>query len=216
MKFINVSIQSKHTEDKPLPTNFSIELPKGYITVITANDNTDILSLSKTITSPHKIYDGDIYFDDIDISNNRNYWLNRLGYISDNNVFFKDLTINQNINIYATMYETFDKSSFLKDIKVLNVNENSYIRNLSRGEFIKFQIAFAIAHNAKVLLFEDALAGLDIVFKKELLNYVSNLLLDDNISVVFICKNIEDLEDKADYIYVFDNGNLSTMKVGEY
>lgn len=216
MQFKNVTIQNHKKNTTPIINNISLDIKEGYITVITAKDNTDILSLCKALTSPKKIYQGEIIYHGTDIFKNKNDWLDALGYISDNNKFFEPLTIKQNIDIYSNLYKNFDEIRFSKELKEFNISDGSYIRNLSRGEFIKFQIVFAIAHNSKFLLFEDALAGLDIVFKKELLKYVANLLANEDLSVVFISKNIEALKERADYIYEFENGSFSNMKVGEY
>ena len=116
------------------------------------------------------------------------------------------MSVDMNMQICSIIYSDFNAELFNSWMRTFAINQNTLISALSRGEFIKFQLAIAIAHNSEVLLFDEALAGLDIVFRKELLKIVSSLIDTDNIAAIFVAENISELRERADYIITFNNG----------
>ena len=212
LEFNNVTLTNQ-TDKGHIPngksyhiTNMNYSIQRGYITLITGDTSTDIASICTALVSKKPIYNGNIRYNGCDITDNSSMWLNRLGYISEKNIFFDDMSVDMNMQICSLIYSDFNTELFNSWMRTFAINQNTLISALSRGEFIKFQLAIAIAHNSEVLLFDEALAGLDIVFRKELLKIVSSLIDTDNIAAIFVAENISELRERADYIITFNNG----------
>ena len=51
---------------------------------------------------------------------------------------------------------------------------------------MKFSLAIALSHDARLLIMDEPTSGLDPVFRSELLDILSDLIQDENKSVVFL------------------------------
>ena len=87
-------------------------------------------------------------------------------------------------------------------------------KKLSHGMKMKFWLAIAFSHNAELILLDEPTAGLDPVFRRELLEQLSEIIQDENKSVLFSTHITSDLERIADYIIFVRDGELvfSTTK----
>ena len=71
-----------------------------------------------------------------------------------------------------------------------------------------FQLAFAFSHDAKVFLMDEPAAGLDPLFRKELMGYMQEIVEDGTRSILFSTHITEDLDQIGDYILLMDYGRL--------
>lgn len=79
------------------------------------------------------------------------------------------LTINDIIPIIDNLYENFDKSFFIKQVKKFQLPLNKRIKDFSMGMKAKVKVLVAISHNAKLLILDEPTAGLDVMARDELL-----------------------------------------------
>ena len=92
----------------------------------------------------------------------------------------------------------------------LSIGQN--IAHLSRGEYMRFQLAFAMAHSAKLYLIDEATAGMDPIFRKEFFRVLRQIIMDEKASILMITHIEEEIEEKMDYIGVMENGRLISFR----
>lgn len=51
---------------------------------------------------------------------------------------------------------------------------------------MKFSLALALSHNAELIIMDEPTAGLDPVFRREILDILYDLIQDENKSVFFL------------------------------
>jgi ABC-2 type transport system ATP-binding protein len=73
---------------------------------------------------------------------------------------------------------------------------------------MKFSIALALSHDADFLIMDEPTAGLDPVFRRELLERLSGLMQNERKSILFSTHITSDLERTADYITFIHQGEL--------
>ena len=73
---------------------------------------------------------------------------------------------------------------------------------------MKFSLAIALSHNAELIIMDEPTAGLDPVFRSELLDILYNIIQDENVSIFFSTHITTDLEKIADYITFINKGKL--------
>jgi ABC-2 type transport system ATP-binding protein len=73
---------------------------------------------------------------------------------------------------------------------------------------MKLSLAFALCHNADLIIMDEPTSGLDPVFRSELLDILYNVIQDANVSIFFSTHITTDLEKIADYITFIDKGKL--------
>lgn len=73
---------------------------------------------------------------------------------------------------------------------------------------MKLSISVALSHQAKLLILDEATAGLDPVAREELLDVFLEFVEDENHSILISSHVSSDLEKVADYITFIDHGRI--------
>lgn len=79
---------------------------------------------------------------------------------------------------------------------------------LSRGEYVKYQLAFAMAHNTQLYLLDEATAGMDLVFKREFFQILHELLIYEHCTVFMSTHLQEDIKKHMDDVRMLENGQV--------
>jgi len=73
---------------------------------------------------------------------------------------------------------------------------------------MKFGLAAALSHGAKLLVMDEPTAGLDPVFRRELLDLLADLMQDEQHTILFSTHITTDLDRVADYVAFMNRGKL--------
>lgn len=73
---------------------------------------------------------------------------------------------------------------------------------------MKYSLAIALSHGADLLIMDEPTAGLDPIFRRELLDLLSEHIQDEQKSILFSTHNTTDLDRIADYIVFVNEGRL--------
>jgi ABC-2 type transport system ATP-binding protein len=132
----------------------------------------------------------------------------KIGFVYDENYFYEELNIIEMKNILRPFYKNWDDNAFLQYIKDFELPVKNKIKSLSKGMKMKFSLAVALAHKAELIIMDEPTAGLDPVFRSELLDILYNIIQDENVSIFFSTHITTDLEKIADYITFINKGKL--------
>jgi ABC-2 type transport system ATP-binding protein len=83
---------------------------------------------------------------------------------------------------------------------------------MSRGEYMKFQTAYAMAHHPVLYLLDEVTAGMDPVFRIDYFKLLQSLIEEENASVLMISHIQEEMERKMDYLGIMEEGRLVSWK----
>jgi len=72
----------------------------------------------------------------------------------------------------------------------------------------KFSLAIALSHNAELIIMDEPTSGLDPVVRTESLEMLSEIVQDENKSVLLSTHVTSDLEKFADYITFIKSGKI--------
>jgi ABC-2 type transport system ATP-binding protein len=81
-------------------------------------------------------------------------------------------------------------------------------RDLSRGQYVRLQIALAMGHNPELILLDEPTSGLDPVGRHELLGILVEELGQRGCAVVLSSHLVEDVERMADTMAIMDAGRI--------
>jgi len=132
----------------------------------------------------------------------------RIGFVHDEPVFYTHLTLERNAAIVARLYPAWDDGAFRRHASAFGLALGKRFGALSRGTKTKFALAVALSHGADLLLLDEPTAGLDPVFRRELLDTFMELIQDERRSILFSTHVTSDLERIADYVVLVQAGKL--------
>lgn len=187
-------------------------LDEGYILGVAGKNGAGKTTLFRYIMEPKQLYNGMILLDGKDIRKDRIHTLNQIGFISEENQFFECYTIIQNVELLGMFYENWDQECFLELLDQMELIKSKTISSLSRGERIKFQIAFAAAHRPRLYLMDEPTAGMDPIFRKQFFRLLQELMAKEDCSVIISTHIQQELETKVDIRAILEEGRLVSIE----
>jgi ABC-2 type transport system ATP-binding protein len=82
------------------------------------------------------------------------------------------------------------------------------VDELSNGMRVKYSLALALSHQARLFLLDEPTSGLDPVARDDILEVFQELIEDGSRSILFSTHITSDLEKCADYITYIENGQI--------
>ena len=105
-------------------------------------------------------------------------------------------------------YANWDQATFEKVSAQLGVSDYKDVGSLSRGMGMKLSMAVALSHSPKLLLLDEATAGLDPMVRDEVLEMLRRYI-DSADAGILLCTHItSDLEKAADRVVCLNNGKV--------
>ena len=136
----------------------------------------------------------------------------RIGVAFDAICFAEILTVKQVGNIGKMTYSNWDAPRFQELVTRFELPEKAEIKTLSKGMKMKLNLAFAMSHNAELLILDEPTAGLDPIARDELLDLFLEFVQDENHSILISSHITTDLEKVADYITFINKGKVAFSK----
>ncbi|MDD6857639.1 MAG: ABC transporter ATP-binding protein [Lachnospiraceae bacterium] len=192
--------------------NVNFRMEPGYIYCITGENGAGKTTLMRYIIDEYARYKGNIYFERTDIRGRHSELMEHIGVVSEDNVFFEDRTCIQNVNMLKMLYKNFDMDRFETIMKKMNMQEGMTYKKMSRGEKVKFQLAFAFSHGSRLYLMDEATAGMDPVFRIDFFDILRTLIRDEMCTVLMTTHNTDEIRKQTDYYAVMDNGQLGEFR----
>lgn len=185
--------------------NFRLE--EGFLLGIVGKNGAGKTTMMKCMLEENASYTGKILFQGQDIKEHRREFMTKAAYVADDNVFLNKKTALENVDILGGFYPEFDREKFKDHMKEMDLSVGKKVENMSRGEYIRFQIAFARARNARLYLLDEATAGMDPVFRKDFYGILREILAAE--ATVLMTTHIpSDINKNMDYICRLESGRM--------
>src|SRR5699024_1349262 len=114
----------------------------------------------------------------------------------------------QLMNILKQFYRNFDEGTFKHYTNKFKIREELKIRNFSTGEKMKLSLTIALSHRAELLVLDEPTSNLDPNFRIEFLEILQDLMVDENMTILFSTHITSDLESIAEYIILIDDADI--------
>lgn len=132
----------------------------------------------------------------------------RIGFVYDVPRFPEDLRLETIASATAAFYDRWDWDRFQSLLDEFRVPARRVFKKLSHGQRMQFSLALALAHDADLILMDEPTAGLDPVFRLDLLTKLRAFVQDDRKTVLFSSHITSDLERAADFVTFLDRGRV--------
>ncbi len=111
-------------------------------------------------------------------------------------------------DVVRRFYTHWDEKTYEGYMRRFSIDENKKVCELSSGMRVRYSLALALSHRAKLLILDEPTSGLDPVSRDDLLELFQELIEDGERSILFSTHITSDLEKCADYITYIQNGRI--------
>ena len=131
-----------------------------------------------------------------------------IGFVSGGLSYYPRKRLRQITDATRRFYPTWDEKMYRSCLGRFRLSEDKRTSELSEGMKVKYQLALAMSHGAKLLILDEPTSGLDPVSRDDLLDLFLTLAEEDGVSILFSTHITSDLEKCADHITYIQNGRI--------
>ena len=131
-----------------------------------------------------------------------------VGVVLDECFFHDSLRAKDVGVILAPVYRGWDEELYRRYLKKYKLPEKKFIKEYSRGMKMKLSLAAALAHRPRLLILDEATAGLDPVVRDEVVDILLDFARDEERSILISSHIVSDLEKLCDTIAFLHKGRL--------
>jgi lipoprotein-releasing system ATP-binding protein len=216
---INKTYQSGDHQTEVL-SNISISISEGELIGVIGSSGSGKTTLLQILAGLEVPDNGDIYFNDINLSLNNAKNFNSMrgslfGYAYQFHYLLDDLTVFENCNLVfkiANDKEVDENSKrtiqILDELGIAGL-QNKYPYMLSGGERQRVAIARAVVHEPKFVLMDEPTGNLDQENAEVIQNLTIKLAKNHNIGIVIATHDLN-YAGKLDTVFRIENGDLKS------
>lgn len=186
--------------------DISLSLPAGYIMGLVGPNGAGKTSLIHLILGLYEPNEGEIRIDGRGYAECEQEIREDLGYVLLEDLFDDGMTLRENGDKYGAFYKNYNAEKMEQYLARFALEGNRKYKKLSKGEMLKFQFAFALSHDAKLLILDEPTGNFDPEFRQEFFKVLKEFIADGERSVVISTHLTEDLDRLADYICYLEKG----------
>ncbi len=188
--------------------NVSFQLEKGYIMGFIGANGAGKTTTIKSILNMTRMDSGEIHVFGRNMAEYELELKQEIGYAMGGVDFYTRCKVKVLTDVIKKFYVHWDDETYRNYLRKFKLDENKKIAELSTGMKVKYSIAIALSHGAKLLILDEPTSGLDPVARDELLEIFQGLVADGEISILFSTHITSDLEKCADFITFIVNGQI--------
>lgn len=186
----------------------TFSLPEGRIMGLIGKNGAGKTTTLKSILNLVRPDSGSITMFGRDFLQNEEACKQDIGVVLGEVDFYKQKKISDITAVTKRFYHHWDETAYQKYLRAFELVPQKRVKELSSGMKVKYMIALALSHNAKLLILDEPTSGLDPVSRDDLLQLFQSLVKDGRRSILFSTHITSDLEKCADDITYIKDGKL--------
>lgn len=131
------------------------------------------------------------------------------GYVSGDLCYYPRKRLSQLTAVTQSFYSAWDSARYEALLRRFSLDDSKRVCELSTGMKVKYQLACALSHGAKLLILDEPTSGLDPVSRDDLLDLLRALCEQDGVSILFSTHITSDLDACADDVTYLQNGTVA-------
>jgi ABC-2 type transport system ATP-binding protein len=210
----------KHTYDGK---NFALKgvtfnVRRGEVFGLLGKNGAGKSTLIKILTTLIKATEGRLKILGMDPLRDGTKIRSRIGVVQQGQSF-EFTTVEGNFDVYGVLWDVPKKERVERKetlIKLFDLEEvrRKRVFDLSGGQVKRVQVAREFMHDMDILFLDEPTIGLDIVVRRNLLDYIRSRV-DEGLTVVFTTHNLEEADYLCDRIAVIDSGRILALDTVE-
>lgn len=187
--------------------DISLTLQPGEVIGLIGKNGSGKSTLINTLVGNRFKASGEISFFDQVVSDKDHAYKEHIGVVFDDLRVPDKLEIKDMDKVFANIFKTWNSDRFFEVIQRFELPTNAQIKTFSRGMRMKAALAMALAHDTKLLILDEATAGMDVSGREEVIEMLEDYISEGN--GILISSHIsEDIEHLATKLIFMRDGEI--------
>lgn len=186
----------------------SFAVPAGSVTGLVGRNGAGKSTTLKSLLGLVHPDGGEVRFCGMDTAENEKAFKEEIGVVLGGIDFYPKKKLKTITAVTKKFYVNWDEGAYRRYMALFALDEQKRVDQLSNGMRVKYLIALALSHHAKLLILDEPTSGLDPVSRDELVQLFKALVADGQRSVLFSTHITSDLEKCADAIVYIKDGKV--------
>ena len=186
----------------------SFALPQGTVMGFIGRNGAGKSTTLKSVLGLVHPDKGQVTFMEQDVAQNEQYMKENIGVVLGGIDFYAQKKIKTITDVTRRFYPNWEEEKYRHYVSLFGLDETKRVRELSDGMRVKYLIALALSHQAKLLILDEPTSGLDPVSRDELTELFRAIVADGSRSILFSTHITSDLEKCADHITFIKDGEI--------
>lgn len=188
-------------------SNISFSINPQEVVALIGKNGSGKSTLINTLVGNRFKDSGSIQFFEQTVSKNDNQYKEYLGVVFDDLRVPNKLTITEMDKVFSNIFTTWDQQKFFDTIRYFDLPLKQQLSSFSRGMRMKAALAIALAHDTKLLILDEATAGMDISGREEVLELLEDYIAQGH-GVMMSSHISEDIEQIATKLIFMKDGEI--------
>lgn len=131
----------------------------------------------------------------------------RVSYLPDKPFIPSDYKLREARDLYQKFFDDFDLKKFDDLIKLMKLDVESKISDLSKGMSEKFHLALILSRDADIFVIDEPIAGVDLLARDMIMNAIFSNISEDKLLII-TTHLIDEMESLFDEVIFISNGEI--------
>ncbi|MBR4250337.1 MAG: ABC transporter ATP-binding protein [Verrucomicrobia bacterium] len=182
----------------------TLKIEPGYIYAMLGPNGSGKTTWMKMAAGLVKPTSGEMFFDGEPLSvESRQH----IAYMSTEPYFYAWMTVGDVGRYYKDFFEDFSQARFSDLLRRMELTEDLKTKSLSSGMMAKLKIAVTMARDARVIMLDEPLNGIDLLAREDITRSITEAAGEDK-AILVSSHLVDELETISDYAIFIKNGHL--------
>lgn len=187
-------------------TNISFEIPPGYICGLVGENGSGKTTLINIISGLYRPDFGSISVDGEAVDDVHTEAKEKTGAVLNTDMYEDDMILEANGKRFGRYYKKYSHEKLLEYISEFRLDPRKKYAKISKGEKLKFALAFALSHDPQLLVLDEPAANFDPEFRESFNRILREFTASGEKSVLLSTHIMSDAEQFSDYLLMLRNG----------
>jgi ABC-2 type transport system ATP-binding protein len=132
----------------------------------------------------------------------------RIGYVSEEQGLYGWMKVREIIDFCKSLYPNWDDALVTHYLDRFEINPQTKIHTLSKGQQVKVALLLAIAPKPELLILDEPMSGLDPLAQNQFLQVIMKEIQDEGTTIFFSTHNLADALHIAQSVAIVFDGKI--------
>lgn len=186
--------------------NISFELPAGYICGLVGQNGAGKTTLLHLLLGLYRVDEGQLTISGMSYDHAEQSIHDMTGTVLVEELFEPFYSIKSNADHFGKFFSQYRQDRMAAYLERFGLDEYRKFGKLSKGEKLKCQFAFALAHDPQLLLLDEPTGNFDPDFREQFFQIMKEFIADGTKSVILATHLTDDLDRLTDYLIYLEEG----------